>query len=188
MDEQLKPHQDQWTFLAQIKKISQAEMEGIVGAAETRNRVVGVRFVLSQEDDDTPWTTPPSRRTKEPPIVDPLPKSLVLTLGNQIYIAKDQLPAGLHNRLLRIAAFQNPEFYKAQAMRLPTYDKPRIIDCSEDYPKHLGLPRGCLEETQEVLRDLNIKVALHDERCPGNPLNVSFGGTLRPEQQAAAAA
>ncbi len=42
-------------------------------------------------------------------------------MGNEIYIAKADLVPGLRNRLLRIAAFQNPEFYKAQAMRLPTY-------------------------------------------------------------------
>jgi len=39
------------------------------------------------------------------------------------------------NRLLRVAAFQNPEFYKAQAMRLPTYAKPRVIACGQDFPK-----------------------------------------------------
>jgi len=27
---------------------------------------------------------------------------------------------------LRVTAFQNPEFYKAQAMRLSTFDKPRV--------------------------------------------------------------
>jgi hypothetical protein len=31
-----------------------------------------------------------------------------------------------------LASVQNPEFYRAQAMRLPTYDKPRIIGCAED--------------------------------------------------------
>ena len=93
---------------------------------------------------------PPSRRRKEPPIAGPLPESLELTLGDQIYIAKDPLPPGLRNRLLRLAAFQNPEFYKAQAMRLPTYDKPRIIGCAEDHPHHIGLPRGCLEDVQKL--------------------------------------
>ena len=33
--------------------------------------------------------------------------------------------------LVRVAAFQNPEFYQVQAMRLPTYGKPRIISCAE---------------------------------------------------------
>ena len=87
-----------------------------------------------------------------------------VVLGNQIYIAKEALPPGLRNRLLRLAAFQNPEFYKAQAMRLSTYDKPRIIACAEDHPHHIGLPRGCLDEVREVLSDLGIEAVIRDER------------------------
>ena len=105
-----------------------------------------VSLALIDEDDDEPWTVPPSRRRKEPPITGPLPQTLELVFGNEIYIAKEGLPPGLRNRLLRLAAFQNPEFYKAQAMRLPTYDKPRIIACAEDHPQHVGLPRGCLDD------------------------------------------
>jgi hypothetical protein len=71
-----------------------------------------------------------------------LPKALEVVLGNEINLAKDALPPALRNRLLRLAAFQNPEFYKAQAMRLPIYEKPRIIGCAEDHPQHIGLPRG----------------------------------------------
>jgi len=147
-----------------------------------------VRLTLTDDDDDVPWAAPPSRRRKEPPITGPLPEHLELVLGNQIYIAKDILPPGLRNRLLRLAAFQNPEFYKARAMRLPTYDKPRIIACAEDYPHHVGLPRGCLEDVQRLLSDLKIKSVIRDERCEGKPLEVSFNGELRPEQKAAAEA
>jgi hypothetical protein len=74
-----------------------------------------------------------------------------LVFGNQIYIAKDGLHPGRRNRLLRLAAFQNPEFYKAQAMRLSTCDKPRVIACAEDHPNHIGLPRGCLDEVHETI-------------------------------------
>ena len=73
-------------------------------------------------------------------------------------------------------------------MRLPTYDKPRIISCAEDHPKHYALPRGCLDEVQQALQALKIKPVVRDERCGGIPLNVSFCGALRPEQQAAAKA
>jgi hypothetical protein len=50
------------------------------------------------------------------------------------------------NRLLRLAAFQNPEFYKAQMMRLLTYARPRVIACGQDFAQHVALPRGCLPE------------------------------------------
>jgi hypothetical protein len=57
-----------------------------------------------------------------------------LILGNEIYVAKEGLPPGLRNRLVRVAAFQNPEFYRTQAMRLPTYAKPRIIGALKNIP------------------------------------------------------
>ena len=73
-------------------------------------------------------------------------------------------------------------------MRLPTYGKPRIIHCAEEHPLHLALPRGCLDEVRRVLQELKIKTVVRDERFGGIPLNVSFCGALRPEQQAAAEA
>jgi len=47
----------------------------------------------------------------------------------------------MQDRLIRIAAFQNPEFYKAQSMRLSTYGKPRVISCSESFPEDIGNDR-----------------------------------------------
>jgi superfamily II DNA or RNA helicase len=107
-------------------------------------------------------------------------------LGNQIYIEKNILPPALRNRLIRLAAFQNPEFYRAQTMRLPTYDKPRIINCCDDFPKYIGLPRGCLEEVEELLHSLDIKIQLIDKRFAGIPIDCQFIGMLRSEQELAA--
>ena len=126
-------------------------------------------------------------RRKELTIVGPLPQSLEIVLGNEIYIAKEGLPAGLRKSAwIRLAAFQNPEFYKAQAMRLSTYDKPRIIACAEDSPLHIGLPRGCLDEVCQLLADLRIQHVFRDERFPGQAAALKFHGELRPDQKIAA--
>jgi superfamily II DNA or RNA helicase/very-short-patch-repair endonuclease len=189
LDEQFQPQADQWAFLASLRRISPGQCETLVREAESKGRIIGVRPVLTLEaDEDAPWTMPPSRRRKEPPIVGPLPESVELVLGDQIYIGKDHLPPALHNRLVRLAAFQNPEFYRAQSMRLPVYNKPRIIQCAEDHPHHLGLPRGCLSEVEVLLESLRIKPVLRDERSGGAPITVSFKGELRPEQMVAAKA
>jgi superfamily II DNA or RNA helicase len=121
-------------------------------------------------------------------IADPLPKEIIMILGDQIYLPKQSLPPALRNRLIRLAAFQNPEFYRAQAMRLPTYEKPRIISCAEDMELHIGLPRGCLEEVLSLFKELKINAVIRDQRVAGNPLDIRFCGTLRPEQESAAAA
>lgn len=116
-----------------------------------------------------------------------MPQSLTVTLGNLIYFEKAQLPQSLTNRLIRLAAFQNPEFYKAQAMRLSVWDKPRVIGNAENYPQHIALPRGCLDAAQELLRDNGIRCELRDERYSGEPQEVTFVGKLRPDQQSAVA-
>jgi superfamily II DNA or RNA helicase/very-short-patch-repair endonuclease len=186
LDEQLQPYEDQWALLSSVRRIARAQAESLAREAERRGRIIGVRRAFEEEDEGLPWTAPPSRRRKEPPIAGPLPKTLELVLGDQIYIAKENLPPGLRNRLVRLAAFQNPEFYRAQAMRLSTFGKPRVIHCAEDGPKYLALPRGCLKEAQDVLSSLGIEAPLRDERFGGTPLDVRFHGELRPEQQLAA--
>ncbi len=189
VDGNLNPWPDQWAFLSDIRRISKARADAIARDAESRGRVTGVRFVLAEEGGEPEtWNSPPSRKHREAPIKAPLPSEFELVLGDQIYISKDCLPPPLRNRLLRIAAFQNPEFYRAQAMRLSTYDKPRIIGCAEDLPQHIGLPRGCLDDLLALLKELKIKPAIRDERVAGKALEVNFTGTLRAEQEAAAAA
>lgn len=189
VDDSLKPHPDPWAFLSSIQRLSRTHIESLVDDAEGRGRVVGVRFALAPDDDEAePWNSPPSRHHREPAIAGPLPKEMEVVLGDQIYLAKESLPPALRNRLLRLAAFQNAEFYRAQAMRLPTYEKPRIIGCAEDLPAHLGLPRGCLDEVLALLKKLKIEARINDQRVAGRPLDLHFTGTLRPEQEAAAAA
>jgi hypothetical protein len=33
----------------------------------------------------------------------------------------------------------------------PTYGKSRIISCAELHPRHVALPRGCLDEAIELI-------------------------------------
>ncbi|NDH51893.1 MAG: restriction endonuclease subunit R [Betaproteobacteria bacterium] len=190
LDDDFTPWADQWAFLASVGRLGRAQVEGIVREAEQRGRILGVRLPMQEEGEDEPWTLPASRRRKEPPIAGELPRTLelVLVLADQIYIAKQGLPPGLMNRLMRLAAFQNPEFYRAQSMRLSTYGKPRVITCAEDHPLHLALPRGCLDDVRRTLKDLGVRATLRDERCSGQPLELCFHGELRPEQMVAAQA
>lgn len=186
VDDNLAPWPDQWAFLSSIQRVARARAETIVQDAERMGRVLGVRLP-PDDDDEAPWTASPSRRRQEP-LAGEVPASLELVLGNQIYVSKVDLHPGLRNRLLRVAAFQNPEFYRAQAMRLSTYAKPRVIACAEDHSQHIGLPRGCLDDVRETLSGLGIRPVVRDERHTGDRVEAVFRGELRPEQRAAAAA
>jgi superfamily II DNA or RNA helicase/very-short-patch-repair endonuclease len=183
-----EPWPDQWAFLASLKRLGRERIERTVEMAERRGRVLGVRLPPQEDDEREPWSLPPSRRPALPPIAGALPQAIELTLGNQVFIPKDGLPPGLRNRLLRLAAFQNPAFYQAQALRLSTYGTPRIVACAGDFPLHIGLPRGCLGDVRLTLAELGVAASIRDERCGGRPLAATFQGQLQPEQRAAAKA
>lgn len=186
LDETLVPYHDQWAFLSSLRRMNRQEVEEFVAEAAKKDEFLGIRLPVTDEYEDEPWAAPPSRQSKEPPIVGPLPEQIDLVLGNQVYVPKADLTPSLRNRLIRLAAFQNPEFYRAQAMRFSTFDKPRIISCCEDFAKHLGLPRGCLDEVLDLFQSLGIEVELADERFSGVPVDLEFQGALRAEQQRAA--
>lgn len=104
VDEGFTPYLDQWAFLSSIKRVTKAQCEALVREAQSKDRIIGVRSVLALEaEDDEPWTAPASRKVSGLPIAEPLPSELELVLGDQVYIAKEHLPAQLRNRLVRLA-------------------------------------------------------------------------------------
>jgi superfamily II DNA or RNA helicase len=88
-------------------------------------------------------------------------------------------------RLIRTAAFANPEFYRAQAMRRSTYDKPRIVSCADLHPEHVALPRGCFDEAVALLMENGVLAQIEDRRDSGAPLDTLFLGNLQPAQREA---
>jgi hypothetical protein len=181
------PHPDQWALLSCIRRMSLSEVENLVRDAERGGDIIGVRrSVTDDEQADDPWTLPPSRKKKDEVIYGPLPAKVRVIRGNLIYVETEGLPSAMLNRLHRLAAFQNPEFYRAQAMRLSTFAKPRVIRCAEEFPRHIALPRGCLGEITSLLDSHRITVELDDQRFAGHPIDLTFQGQLRPDQQAAA--
>ncbi len=182
VDADLRPYQDQWGFLSGIRPMAAHDIEPTIFRATGHSHPLDVTFI-DDEDLKEPW-----KRSTLKKLSGRMPKSLTVTLANLIYFEKAQLPQALANRLIRLAAFQNPEFYKKQAMRFSVWDEPRVIGCAENYPNHIALPRGCLDAARDLLRDNGIACDRIDERYGGEALNASFAGTLRPDQEAAVTA
>jgi superfamily II DNA or RNA helicase len=181
VDDHLTPFPDQWAYLASLTTLSKEQLESAILLAVGGSHPLDVSFI-SEEDQHEPWKRPAATRK----ISVPLPERMTITVANQLYFEKANLPQPLANRLIRLAAFQNPEFYKTQAMRMSVWDTPRIIGCAENYPKHIALPRGCLDAVMDLMRDNKIAIDIQDERYAGEPLDVSFIGTLRTDQETAA--
>ncbi len=146
---------DQWGYLAEIDLISPSMVERIAAEATRKGQVIGVRSadLGDDEEDRAPWTRAPSGRPRHPVITGALPSAIRIVLAQRIFVEKTGLPSALLNQIKRLAAFQNPEFYKKQSMRLSTALTPRVIACAEEFPDHIALPRGCLDHLRDLLRE-----------------------------------
>ncbi len=181
VDENFEPYPDQWGFLTSVHALSSGELESAMIRACGGRHPLDVALT-TEEDEAKPWQRAAPETDRIP---GSLPVSLTLVLANQVFIAKSGLPQPLLNRIVRLVAFQNPEFYKAQAMRLPVWDKSRIIGCAENFPQYVGLPRGCLPNLLSLLENNGIGVTLQDERGSGNKIIAKFTGVLRKDQKEA---
>jgi len=188
VDKSFLPFEDQWQFMSSLKRVSLDKIKNTVDAATRDNEIMPIRPCLLDENGDAPPWTQQFAKVPKLSFKGIPPEKIKITLANLVYVEKGLLPGPMINHLLQMAAFQNPEFYKAQAMRLSTFGKPRVIHCADDLPHHIGLPRGCLEGIKDFFALHDIQVELLDERFNGNPIDVAFHGVLRPDQDEAARA
>jgi superfamily II DNA or RNA helicase len=170
-----QPYQDQWLALQSIKKVSISKLGCLISNMDRDAGHLDAR-------DLKPW----ERNVPTTRITENCPSVITIVLANRIYLPLSELPNPLVARLKKLASFSNPKFFKAQGMRLSTNGIARFICLAELDNGYLSLPRGCLDDVQEILAELHIKVELVDKRVHGQKLQlVNFQGELRKSQQKA---
>ena len=182
IDDDFEPYEDQWAYLSSLGRTSLKKAEELVDDAVAKGNLLRVRLPVDDDDSVDPWELPPSRKRRKIDVTGLLPSALKITIADQVYVERADLPSAMVANLVRVAAFQNPEFYRAQAMRLPTHGKPRVISCAELHAHHIALPRGCLDEAIDLLAAHDIKADLDDKRDAGTVIDAEFTGALRPQQ------
>jgi hypothetical protein len=131
LDEQLTAIADdaQWAYLASIPRIAPDTVARIASEAARAGSVVGLRRV--EVEDAEPWNRRESSPARKTRVMGPLPRRVRAVLAQRLVVEKASLPSPMLDQIQRLAAFQNPEFYKRQRMRLSTATTPRVIACAE---------------------------------------------------------
>jgi len=175
IDRSFKPYPDQWVFLNTIRRLSEDDVITLSLKLGQGNEL----GVLKRDEEETqkPWET-----TKVKLLKTDFPRQIEIVKSNMLFIPKAGISQRALNRLKRLAAFKNPEFYKNQAMRMPTYNKPRIICCADDTADYLCLPRGCEQDLRSVFDEQGMDVIFLDKTNHGKKIDVTFNGILRDEQ------
>ena len=179
IDENFRPYPDQWAFMAGMKSISQSEVASFIEMLGGSD--VGDLYENTEENLEKPW------EPKKPVTLskNDFPPEVHVVSSNMLYIEKNGISSRGIAYLKRLASFKNPDFYKAQAMRLSTYNKPHIISCAEQTDRYLCLPRGLFDTIKHIFTIYGVHTKATDKTNPGRQIKVAFRGVLRPEQEAA---
>lgn len=198
LDNSLTPYPDPWAFLSTVRTLLPGQVDALLQELSPGRPPLGALVEAAETADDhashadtaliasnfhTPWKPQPIHTLSAQDFKQlPLP----IVRANGLYIQTEHLSPKARNRLIRLAAFHNPDFYKKQAMHFSTHNIPRIISTTVEKDGFLVLPRGCEEALCALLQDAGADYTIQDETCPGRPLRIAFTGTLRPDQQPAA--
>ncbi len=178
IDLNFEPYPDQWAFLAETKKLAPERIELLSKRLNTDGEL-GALDAHSETDDEKPWEAP-----RQPPhlLKRDFPKRLHCVKANMLFVEKDGLSQRAMNRVKRLAAFPNPDFYLKQRLRLSTFGVPRIICAADETAKWISLPRGCRAALKVLADDVGIPLTFEDKRETGLPLELCFNGELRMDQ------
>ena len=165
IDEDFQSYPDQWAYLSSIRKISSKEMTGWLTELCTGNGLGELGSTETGDDDSSkPW------EVKNPEVKlenRDFPDKLIIVEANRLYIPKKEVSQKALNRIKRLAAFSNPQFYKTQKMRMSTYGIPRIIYSLDETAEYMGIPRGCRSSLVHLLEDCNVNYIFEDKRNKG---------------------
>ncbi|WP_312476275.1 TOTE conflict system archaeo-eukaryotic primase domain-containing protein [Neobacillus sp.] len=160
VDENFIPIQDQWLYLSSIQKI---RIEEILAVIKKLNQSQVIE-------------------TKNRKLI---PNKIKVIIKNGLYIKKERIPSSIYSKMISLATFNNPEFYKAQSRRLSTYGLPKVISCFEEDSEHLILPRGSFEGLKKIFNEYSIEMELVNQQYEGETIEANFNGQLTSQQEEA---
>lgn len=175
VDENFVPYPDQWQILSGVSRIG----------GEKLKELTDILSVYSAPNDLELPAEEENRKMPKGLVAEDFPPIVRIMVSDMVHVEKKGLSERALWAIKRMGAYANPEFYKAQKMRLPTYDKPRYITVYEEDDIYLAIPRGRMERLRFLLKEAGVQFSMEDRRNAGTELEVAFQGTLREEQEKA---
>ncbi|MFY9468503.1 MAG: DEAD/DEAH box helicase family protein [Solirubrobacterales bacterium] len=164
----LEPWPDQWRFLAQVKRVGEADLDQLI------------EYLPPLEIGPDVGSRTTARSLEFPP-----PESISCTLASQLSIERAGVPPALMSALKHAATLHNPEWHKRSSLRLSTHSTPRFVRCYREDLTHLHLPRGLLDRATELIKQAGSSIELVDARRAAADIDFAFGLDLSAGQRAA---
>ncbi|WP_295090849.1 TOTE conflict system archaeo-eukaryotic primase domain-containing protein [uncultured Catenibacterium sp.] len=181
VDENWNAYYDQWKLLSKVHQLTKSEIEEYIYKWKEELLIPqGLLIIADQGKRVKPWKKDENFHSED------VIEKLSIVLADGIYVDTLNLKPRIQNQIRRLAAFDNPVFYKNHNLGYSNWNQPRVIYLGEDINDYIKIPRGLLETLLNKCDSSNIAYEISDKREKGKPINVSFTGKLRDEQPSAA--
>ncbi|RJQ83389.1 helicase [Pseudonocardiaceae bacterium YIM PH 21723] len=161
---------DQWAFLAQLKRLTLGDVQRLV--SELPPVAVGPDAQLFRS----------SLRAESAP-----PKRIHAEWHGMLAVRRSGIPASLLASLKHASSLANPEFYKNENLRISNWKTPRFVRCYQEDLEFLYLPRAMADRARSLISEAGSELAITDRRVQPESIEVTFTGVLRDVQQTAVA-
>jgi hypothetical protein len=156
----MEPHQDQWTFLSTLGRLSPRETLAAaskVGRVTVGSAVERISVAAS---------------TKTRPEIPPL---IHVRLGAGFRFEQSELTPALLATFKHAASMPNPLFYERQRLRIATWGVPRFLQSfDETLDGGLILPRGMADKVATLVEQAGSRLEVADEREGGTAQDFTF--------------
>jgi hypothetical protein len=164
-------------------------VERIASDASRAGSVVGVRTSdVTNGEDAAPWARFPSGKPRSVRITGPSRIEYPRCPRSGSSPRRQTCPRRSSTRSSELRPSRIRSTTRNRASGGRRHSPPWVISCAEDLPRYVALPRGCWTDLEDLLRGLGIALDVVDERVSGEPLALTFLGTLTPVQDEAARA
>ena len=184
VDDNFRAFPDQWAYLSEVRKLSPKRVDELIEfiAADETGHALSQEVLRANASSSADSALMKSEGLQS----DDFPTCLSIIRSDMLYVPEVGLSRAALAEIEQLAAYGNPEFFRAQAQHRSVYGKQRLIHLGEKRGDSIALPRGCEDDLLSLLDRSGARYVVQDERFCSKRRDVEFAGTLKPRQQDAA--
>lgn len=145
IDEDWNAYPDQWATLWKTPRLTQEQIEDCISEWSGTHSMLLLEPAAeengkSKAKPGKPWEKDTAFHAED------VNGILLITLADGIYINSGNIKPRLQNQIRRLAALNNPVFYKNMAIGIANFDTPRIIYLGSDEDGYIHIPQGLADQ------------------------------------------
>lgn len=143
VDENWNSYFDQWKVLKTVHLLTKNEIEEHIYKWKEELSIPQTLLTVDQGKRIKPWKKDENFHNED------VIEKLSIVLADGIYVDTLNLKPRIQNQIRRLAAFDNPTFYKNHNLGYSNWNQPRVIYLGEDVNDYIKIPKRIIRNSTQ---------------------------------------